>query len=90
MAWTQLILRSKFKGWSILNLALRKTRWRTIFLNTVTTVWVSNWYHSNYPKEWFILSQIRDSVVVLRDRIHRELGNQTNLIGLIKLGWFND
>ena len=27
MAWSQLILRSKFKGWSILNLALSTTRW---------------------------------------------------------------
>ena len=27
MAWSQLILRSKFKAWSILNLALSITRW---------------------------------------------------------------
>ena len=33
-----------------------------------------------------LLSQIRGSVVVLRDRIHRELGNLINLIRLIKLG----
>ena len=33
-----------------------------------------------------LLSQIRGSVVVLRDRIHRELGNLINLIKLIKLG----
>ena len=42
MAWSQLIQRSKFKGWSILNLALSTTRWRTIFLNTLTIVVVSN------------------------------------------------
>ena len=30
------------------------------------------WYHSNYPKEWLVLSQIRGSIVVLRDRIHKE------------------
>ena len=33
-----------------------------------------------------LLSQIRGSVVVLRDRIHRELGNLINLIKLIKIG----
>ena len=33
-----------------------------------------------------LLSQIRGSVVVLRDRILRELGNLINLIKLIKLG----
>ena len=32
-----------------------------------------------------LLSQIRGSVVVLRDRIHRELENLINLIRLIKL-----
>ena len=34
-----------------------------------------------------LLSQIGGSVVVLMDRIHRELGNLINLIKLIKLGW---
>ena len=34
-----------------------------------------------------LLSQIRGSVVVLRDQIHRELGNLINLIRVIKLGW---
>ena len=48
------------------------------------------WYHSNYPKEWFILSQIRGRVVVLRDRIHRELGNLRNLIWFVKLNGFRD
>ena len=33
-----------------------------------------------------LLSQIRGSVVVLRDRLHRELGNLLNLIRLVKLG----
>ena len=32
-----------------------------------------------------LLSQIRGSVVVLRDQIHREIGNLINLIKLIKL-----
>ena len=32
-----------------------------------------------------LLSQIRGSVVVLRDRIHKELGNLINLIRLVKL-----
>ena len=41
---------------------------------------IDDWYHSNYPKEWFILSQIRGRVVVLKDRIHKELGNQLDLI----------
>ena len=35
---------------------------------------LSGWYHSNYPKEW-LLSQIKGRVIVLRDRIHKELGN---------------
>jgi len=34
-----------------------------------------------------LLSQIRDLVVVLRDWIHKELGNLINLIKLIKLDW---
>ena len=33
-----------------------------------------------------LLSQIRGSVVVLRDQIHRELGNLINLVRVIKLG----
>ena len=33
-----------------------------------------------------LLSQIRGSDVVLRDRIHKELGNLINLIRVIKLG----
>ena len=33
-----------------------------------------------------LLSQIRGSDVVVRDRIHRELGNLINLIKLIKVG----
>ena len=33
-----------------------------------------------------LLSQIRGSVVVLRDRIHRELRNLINLTRVIKLG----
>ena len=32
-----------------------------------------------------LLSQIRGSVVVLRDQIHNELGNLINLIRLVKL-----
>ena len=40
--------------------------------------------HSNYPKEWFILSQIRGQVVVLRDQIHRELGDLGILIWFVK------
>ena len=32
-------------------------------------------YHSNYPNEWFLLSHIRGSAVVLRDQIHKELGH---------------
>ena len=32
-----------------------------------------------------LLSQIRGSVVVLRDQIHRELGNLINLIRFVKL-----
>ena len=72
MAWSQLILRSKFKGWPILNLAVSITRWK------------NNWYHSNYPKEWFVLSQIRGRVVILRDRIHRDLGNLRILIWFVK------
>ncbi|KAL0742185.1 hypothetical protein Bca4012_083698 [Brassica carinata] len=36
------------------------------------------------PRET-LLSQIRDSVVVLWDRIHKELGNQKDLIRMIKL-----
>ena len=34
-----------------------------------------------------LLSQIKGSVVVLRDRNLRELGNLINLIKLINLGW---
>ena len=34
-----------------------------------------DWYHSNDLKEWFLLSQIRGSVVVLSDQIHKELGH---------------
>ena len=41
---------------------------------------LSWWYHSNYPKEWFALSQIRGRVVALRDRIHREVGDTIDLI----------
>ena len=33
----------------------------------------SYWYHSNYANEWYLLSQIRGSIVVFRDRIHNEL-----------------
>ena len=33
-----------------------------------------------------LLSQIRGSVVVLRDQIHKELGNLIDLIRVIKLG----
>ena len=33
-----------------------------------------------------LLSQIRGSTVVLRDQIHKELGNLINLIRVIKLG----
>ena len=33
-----------------------------------------------------LLSQIKSSIVVLRDQILRELGNLINLIKLIKLG----
>ena len=33
-----------------------------------------------------LFSQIRCSIVVLRDRIHKELGNLINLIRVIKLG----
>ena len=47
--------------------------------------WRQIWYHSNYPKEWFILSQIRGRVVVLRDRIHRELRHTKDLIVI----WLN-
>ena len=36
-----------------------------------------------------LLSQIRGSVVVLRDQIHKELGNLINLIRLVKLVFFN-
>ena len=32
-------------------------------------------------------SIIKSSVVVLWDRIHRELGNLINIIRMIKLGW---
>ena len=32
-------------------------------------------YHSNYLKKWLLLFQIRGSVVVLRDRILKELGD---------------
>ena len=34
-----------------------------------------------------LLSQIRGSIVVLRDQIHKELGNLINLIKLTKVGW---
>ena len=33
-----------------------------------------------------LLSQIRGSIVVLRDQIHKEVGNLINIIRLIKLG----
>ena len=33
-----------------------------------------------------LLSQIRGSVVVLRDQIHKELGNLINQIKIVKLG----
>ena len=39
-----------------------------------------SWYHSNYHNEWFILFQIRGRIVVLWDRIHRELGHTKDLI----------
>ena len=42
------------------------------------------WYHSNYHKDWFILSQIRGRVIVFTDRIHRELGNLEILIWFVK------
>ena len=32
-----------------------------------------------------LLSQIRGSIIVLRDQIHKELGNLVNLIRLVKL-----
>ena len=35
-----------------------------------------------------LFSQIKGSVIVLRDRIHRELGNLLNLIKLINLGYY--
>ena len=53
--------------------------------STHTRLWC--WYHSNYPNEWILLSQIRGSVVVLRDRIHKELGHTIDLNQfMIKLG----
>ena len=42
------------------------------------------------PYEWFMLSQIRGRVVVLRDRIHRELENLRNLIWFVKVDSFRD
>ena len=36
-----------------------------------------------------LLSQIRGSIVVLRDQIHKELGNLINLIRIVKLVCFN-
>ena len=33
-----------------------------------------------------LLSQIKGSVVVLRDQIHREIGNLINLIRFVNLG----
>ena len=39
-----------------------------------------NWYHSNYPKEWFVLSHIRGEVVVLMDRIHKELRHTKDIV----------
>ena len=45
------------------------------------------WYYSNYPKGWLLLSQIKGSVVVLRDRIHRERGHTIEWMqSMIKLG----
>ena len=40
-AWSQLILRSKFKGWSILNLALSTTRWRNYISKHPSNCYVS-------------------------------------------------
>ena len=39
-----------------------------------------SWYHSKYPKEWFVLFQIRGRVVALRDQIHGEVGHTIDLI----------
>ena len=39
-----------------------------------------SWYHSKYPKEWFVLFQIRGRVVALRYQIHGELGHTIDLI----------
>ena len=36
-----------------------------------------------------LLSQISGWIVVLRDQIHKELGNLINLIRVIKLGWLS-
>ena len=39
--------------------------------------------------KYILLSQIRGLVVVLRDRIHKELGNLINLTRIVKLVCFN-
>ena len=36
---------------------------------------VHRWYHSDYPNEWILLSQIRGLVIVLTDQVHTELRN---------------
>ena len=79
--------------WFYINkvVVIKRKQWlRTNKRKQVSIMWwvknmILSWYHSNYHKKWFILCQIRGRVVIFRNQIHRELGNQINLISLIKL-----
>ena len=60
---------------------VEKEEWK---LETVCDLYetLAIWHHSIYSKEWLLLSQIRGSIIVFRDQIHKELGHTIDLSSL--------